>query len=193
MSELLLASGSPRRAELLRQIGVQFVVAPVPIDESPLSGECAQHYVLRMAVEKSQAAVRCFGSGAILTADTTVALDGEILGKPGSQDEARALLARLSGRRHQVLSAVCLTAAGRSESRFSATTVTFAALSESVIERYLRCGESMDKAGGYAIQGAAAAFVEAIEGSYSGVVGLPLQATCQLLDAFAIPYWSRLS
>ncbi len=193
MSELLLASGSPRRAELLRQIGVQFVVAPVPIDESPLPGECAQHYVLRMAVEKSQAAVRCFGSGAILTADTTVALDGEILGKPGSQDEARALLAQLSGRSHQVLSAICLTAAGRSESRFSATTVTFAALSESVIERYLRCGESMDKAGGYAIQGAAAAFVEAIEGSYSGVVGLPLQATCQLLDAFAIPYWSRLS
>jgi len=189
---LLLASASPRRADLLRQIGVAFRVEPVPIDERERPGELPHDYVQRMAREKSIAAERQFGGGAILTADTTIAVDEKTLGKPASSAEALTMLTALAGRSHQVLSAVCLVKAGRRAERLSVSTVTFAALSEQSIERYLACNESLDKAGGYAIQGAAAAFVERIDGSYSGVVGLPLMLTCQLLDEFAIPYWSRL-
>jgi len=190
MVPLLLASASPRRAQLLEQVGVKFEIAAVALDESVQRGELPEAYVVRMALEKSALAAEQFGGRATLTADTTIALDGDILGKPDSVDAARAMLARLAGRSHQVLSAVCIAAGGRIGWRLSSTLVSFSALSEAQIVRYVACGESYDKAGGYAIQGAAAAFISAIEGSYSGVVGLPLAETCTLLDEFSIPYWS---
>lgn len=188
---LLLASGSPRRADLLRQLGVSFDICAVDIDESPHMGETPAVYVERMAVEKSKAAQVLFGERAILTADTAIALDGEILGKPSTLAEAADMLHQLSGREHKVLSAVCVVRGSQKKLRLSATTVQFEVLDNATITEYLRCNESLDKAAGYAIQGAAAAFITSIHGSYTGVVGLPLCETRQLLEQFAIPYWKN--
>ena len=188
---LLLASGSPRRADLLRQLGVSFDICAVDIDESPHMGENPVAYVERMAIEKSAAAQVLFGERTILTADTAIALDNEILGKPNSLAEAAEMLRKLSGREHKVLSAVCVLRGMQNELCLSASTVRFAELDNYMITEYLRCNESLDKAGGYAIQGAAAAFVESIHGSYTGIVGLPLCETRQLLERFAIPYWKK--
>lgn len=188
---LLLASGSPRRADLLRQLGVSFDICAVDIDESPHMGENPVAYVERMAIEKSAAAQVLFGERTILTADTAIALDNEILGKPNSLAEAAEMLRKLSGREHKVLSAVCVLRGMQNELCLSASTVRFAELDNYMITEYLRCNESLDKAGGYAIQGAAAAFVESIHGSYTGIVGLPLCETRQLLEQFAIPYWKK--
>jgi len=192
MATLHLASGSPRRRELLAQIGVPFVTLIASIDETALPGEPAERYVERLAREKALAglAVLNGGEGAVvLGADTSVVLDGRILGKPESRAEALATLAALSGREHQVLTAVALAGVEHVESRVVASRVRFRALRPGEAEAYWDTGEPHDKAGSYGIQGLAAVFVSQIEGSYSAVVGLPLCETAQLLEEFGIPCW----
>lgn len=190
MAALYLASASPRRRELLEQIGVDFTVLPVDIDETPLSGEAPADYVRRLAREKALAALARLDASAplcVLGADTTVTLDGRILGKPADRDEGLAMLALLSGRTHRVLTAVALADAGRCEVRLVDSAVTFRPMTPAEAERYWAGGEPCDKAGGYAIQGLGAVFVRRLEGSYSGVVGLPLCETAELLGAFGVP------
>jgi septum formation protein len=185
MPDLVLASQSPRRAALLEQLGVSFTVQPAHIDESLRRGEVPRHYVERMAQEKA-AAIAGARTLPVLGADTTVVLDGESLGKPGDGDAARAMLGRLSGRRHQVLSAVCVCSDGVQHTLSVATAVEFCELSPELIAAYIASGEPWDKAGGYAIQGIGGALVRAIEGSYSSVVGLPLAETRELLQRIGV-------
>lgn len=187
---ICLASASPRRAELLAQIGVAFDVRPVTVNESPLRGEAAPGYVLRLAEEKARAAWsapdepdRC----PVLAADTTVELDGEIFGKPADRRSAQAMLRRLSGCTHAVHTAVALRHQGGSATRLSSSRVTFRAISDREIDWYWDTGEPVDKAGAYAIQGRGAIFVSHLAGSYSGVVGLPLLETWELLAALPGP------
>lgn len=184
MSELVLASASPRRADLLRQLGVSFVQRPASIDESVLPGEEPPDFVTRVAREKALACERLLesGSGPVLAADTCVVLDGQILGKPADRMEALAMLARLSGREHLVLTAVCLRYQGEQRELMSETRVQFVTLTREQVENYIASGEPFDKAGGYGIQGLAGAFVESIQGSYSNVVGLPMAQTWRLLQ-----------
>ena len=192
MVALVLASASPRRAELLKQLGVSFEQNPVDLDESQLAGEEAEQYVVRLAREKSAAAQRALLSDAVvLAADTSVVLDDQVLGKPEDHFDALAMLARLSGREHRVLTAVCLRRADRLEEVMTDSRVRFVNLSREDCEAYLATDEPWDKAGAYGIQGLAGAFVESIEGSYSGVVGLPLAETWQLLTAMGVA--SRLT
>lgn len=182
-SELVLASASPRRRELLAVLGVRFSVAPMDIDERAHPGEGPGDYVRRMALTKAQAGFDRAGKNiAVLGCDTTVVIDGRILGKPADRDEARAMLAALSGRVHRVLSSVALVDAAGSAERLSSTEVTFRAISAAEADAYWQTGEPADKAGGYAIQGLAACFIREIRGSYSGVVGLPLYETAELLN-----------
>lgn len=180
-----LASQSPRRAELLRQIGVEFEVYASDIDESRLDSESPEEYVCRMAESKARLASEAIAprqaGWVVLAADTTIAIDGEIIGKPGGADDCRCILRRLSARGHQVLTAVAVATADRLESRLSRSLVRFRALRDPEIEAYCASAEPADKAGAYAIQGKAAVFVERLEGSYSGVVGLPLCETAELL------------
>jgi septum formation protein len=181
---ILLASASPRRAELLRQIGIAHAVWPVDVDESVRPDEAPAAYVLRLAEAKAAALWRQLTPGErrpVLAADTTVALEGEIFGKPGSLAEARTMLGRLSGRTHAVHTAIALVYANGSAARVSSSTVTFRELSPAEIDRYWHTGEPADKAGGYAVQGRAAAFISHIAGSYSGIMGLPLFETWELL------------
>ena len=188
MVSLILASASPRRADLLRQIGVEFTQAAADIDERQLSGESVEDYVARMAWEKS-AAIQQEHDGAdcvVLGADTTVVLDDQVLGKPADRFDGLAMLARLSGREHRVLTGVCVRRGQRAEEAISDTRVKFLNLTREQCERYLATDEPWDKAGAYAIQGLAAAFVERVEGSYSGVVGLPLAETWQLLQLMGV-------
>ncbi|MGO2503064.1 MAG: Maf family protein [Cobetia marina] len=202
---LVLASGSPRRRELLASIGVKCEVAPVDIDETPRPDESPEHYVMRMAREKAQAGFRRLDKGeaetVVLGADTALALDGRILGKPRDEADAREMLMALSGRRHQVLSAVTLCHRQQSsasnepspslccESELVESRVTFRAIHREEAARYWATGEPADKAGGYAIQGLGAIFVSHLEGSYSAVVGLPLHETSRLLMARGIACW----
>ena len=182
MPPLILASASPRRAELLRQIGVAFTVhaSDFPEDERP--GEDPADYVRRLACGKAGAVAEHVGRGpVVLGADTVVVVDGTVLGKPGNRALARAMLAKLAGREHRVLTAVAVAAAGVTDVALSDTAVWFRAIDTREADAYDRTEEGLDKAGGYAIQGAAAAFVERIEGSYSGVVGLPLCETSMML------------
>lgn len=195
-----LASHSPRRRELLRQIEVRFETLLLRSDpgrepdviEQPAAGEAAADYVLRIACEKAQAGrlragQRRLPPSPVLGADTEVVLDAEIFGKPLDVADAVRMLERLSGRHHQVISAVALaTPDGRLLSRLCASEVRFRALEAGEAERYARCGEPMGKAGGYAIQGRGAKFVERLEGSYSGVMGLPLFETAELLAAAGV-------
>ena len=185
---LVLASASPRRRELLARIGVQFRVQPADIDESPLPRESASEYVQRMAREKAEAVSGELSDGmsAVLAADTTVVLDEDVFGKPRDRIDGLAMLARLSGRSHEVMTAVSLRSGGRAESLLVVTEVTFTNLSREVCEAYLDTDEPWDKAGAYAIQGRGGAFVSSISGSYSNVVGLPLCETWQLLAGFGI-------
>jgi len=196
---IYLASRSLRRRELLKQIGVSFEVLllretpgrQVDFDEAPRAGESALGYVERVARHKAQAgwtrlSQRRMLRHPVLAADTTVALDGAILGKPSDRDEATAFLRQLSGSVHQVHTAVAVSHEDRLELAVSSTEVEFRELSELEIRHYVASGESLDKAGAYAIQGRAAMFVRAIRGSYSGVVGLPLFETGQLLSGFGI-------
>jgi len=190
MPHLILASASPRRRELLQQIGVPFHVQPVDICEDARPGESAAAYVTRLAKEKAQAGLAIADAAAVvLGADTTVVIDGRILAKPADEEDAVGMLMRLSGRRHQVLTAVALSSAERTEVRCVTTEVEFIELDEARCRQYWCTGEPCDKAGAYGIQGLGAVFVKAIHGSYSAVVGLPLMETAAMLQAFDIPLW----
>lgn len=193
---LLLASSSPRRAALLQQIGVPHQrLAPPDIDERPASGEAPEDYVRRMAEEKARAgatALKDARHGPILGADTAVVWQGRILGKPRDPADARRMLAGLSGDEHQVLSAVSLLLPDWQRTLLSATRVRFRPLTEQEIDRYVETGEPMDKAGGYGIQGFGGLLVEHLSGSYSGVVGLPLNELHQLLAAAGVSYWQTI-
>lgn len=190
---LYLASGSPRRAELLRQISVPFSVLPAPdIDETPMREEPPLEYVCRMAREKARAGAAGAGSlpdGAVLGADTAVVLGDEILGKPANKQQALAMLQALNGAEHQVMSALALLSKGQMDVRYSITRVQFRQLSDRQLQDYVDTGEGADKAGGYGIQGLGAALVASLTGSYSGVVGLPLEQMVALLDQVGIRYW----
>lgn len=192
MATLYLASGSPRRRELLTQIAVPFTTLTAPIDENLLPDEAPHAYVERLAREKAQAGLALLDDRAnavVLGADTAVVLDGRILGKPADRDEAVATLSALSGREHQVLTAVALASPGQVRTRVVASQVRFRRLTPAEIETYWATDEPRDKAGSYAIQGLAAVFVSQLQGSYSAVVGLPLCETAELLAEFAIPCW----
>ena len=186
---LILASASPRRSELLTQLGVQFRVHPADIDESVLAGEAPVDYVTRMAGEKAERVASLYSDPghAVLAADTTVVIDGDVLGKPADLSDGLAMLARLSGREHEVTTAICLIFDGEVTARRVTTRVQFARLTRAESEAYLATDEPWDKAGGYGVQGLAGAFVQRIDGSYSNVVGLPLHETWQLLAAAGIP------
>ena len=183
-SQLILASASPRRRELLQQIGLRFRVVVAAVDESVLEGESPADYVVRLARAKAlEVQQREDVSLPVLGSDTAVILDGDILCKPGSRDEAEAMLGRLSGNTHEVYSAVAVVAAnGEVFDRLNITRVTFAELEPSWIRSYVDTGDPMDKAGAYGVQGRAAERISRIEGSFSGVMGLPLYETAELLE-----------
>lgn len=189
--DIYLASRSPRRRELLDQIGVRFAPIDPGIDETLVDGEGPEVFVLRMALEKARSGFGALGDRAarpVLGADTVVILDDEILGKPRDEEHGLEMLRLLSGATHTVLTAVALV--GEQEaSRLSVSSVTFRALSRSECAAYWASGEPRDKAGAYAIQGRGAVFVEHLAGSYSGVMGLPLYECAQLFDAFGVRYW----
>lgn len=191
---LCLASASPRRRELLEQLGVSYVSAVPDIDEAVLPGESAADYVVRMARAKARL-VHPHGAGLpVLAADTIVLIDQRICGKPADAQDGIALLLRLSGRTHQVLTAVALAAAGEVNYRVSRSEVRFRHLTVAEALAYWNTGEPHDKAGGYAVQGHGAVFVEHLAGSYSGVMGLPLFETAELLAGAGVSYWlDRLS
>jgi septum formation protein len=198
--KIFLASRSPRRRELLRQIGVGhdlLLLREDPkrgadVDETPLAGESPRDYALRVAIAKASAGLQVAARRAggvikpVLAADTTIALDDAIVGNPADAADARRILNLLSGRSHCVMTAVAVAFAERIETRVSESTVVMNVLDAALIERYIATGEPMDKAGAYAVQGRAAAFIARIEGSYSGIMGLPLAETVELLAAFGI-------
>ena len=190
---IYLASKSPRRRELLKQIGIQFELLMMreqsprgDVDEAPLANEAAHAYVERIALLKARIAMKAMRerrlpTRLILTADTTVTIDAEVLGKPVDHDDAVRMLSRLSGQSHQVLTAIAVASDREIKHLVTTSVVTFATLSADDIKRYVDSGEPMDKAGGYAVQGLAAKFISSLTGSYSGVMGLPLYDTTTLL------------
>ena len=188
---IYLASRSPRRAELLTQIGLDFIVLPSDIDETPMLDEQSHAYVLRLAAEKAQA---CYASliaqssliYPVLAADTTVSIDGKILGKPQDDDDAFQMLTSMSGRWHEVHTGIALATSDGMKVAISTTKVEMAKLSDETILAYVATGEPLDKAGAYGIQGLAGALIKRIEGSYSGVMGLPIYETAQLLGQAGI-------
>lgn len=197
---IYLASQSPRRRELLKQIGVNFEMLllrsdprrNIAVDETSHAGETPEKYVRRVSQAKAEAGYaalrfRNLPPFPVLAADTIISLDGHIFGKPDTAEQAAAMLRQLSGREHQVLSAVAIVMDEHVEVAVSTSTVRFATLSEDRIRRYLHTREYTNKAGGYAIQGQAGAFIEHLSGSYSGVMGLPLFETVQLLQRFDYP------
>ncbi|OIR19241.1 Maf-like protein YhdE [mine drainage metagenome] len=197
---IYLASQSPRRRELLKQIGVHYEVLLlrddprrfVQVDETPHDGESPVDYVQRICLDKARAgwetlSMRNLPQRPVLAADTTVTLGGRIIGKPDNNEHAAEILRLLSGSQHQVLTAVAMAFEDRLEMRLSTTTITFDTLSEERIHHYLLTGEAHDKAGAYGIQGHAGAFVKHIDGSYTGVMGLPLFETVELLKLFGYP------
>lgn len=197
---IYLASRSPRRRELLKQIGVTFELLLVrgdpargaDVNEAALPNELPQDYVKRISALKAetgwmQVARRRMREYPVLSADTVIALDNAIIGKPASREHAEEILKKLSGRTHQVLSAVSFCRDQTGDTLLSVSDVQFRELQESEIKRYVAGGEGLDKAGAYSIQGKAAAFISGISGSYSGVMGLPLFETTQLLRKFHIP------
>ncbi len=186
---LCLASASPRRRELLSSIGVEVEVFPVDIDETPSVGEAADAYVARLARQKAAAGVG-LSSLPVLGSDTAVVCDGVILGKPRDQPHAAAMLRGLSGRAHQVLTAVAVSGPAGMLEACATTRVVMRDIAEHEIAAYWATGEPADKAGGYAIQGLAAIFIERIEGSHSAVVGLPLFETAALLARQGVPLWN---
>ena len=197
---IYLASQSPRRRELLKQIGIHYDMLllrsdprrKVSVDETPHAGEIPLDYVQRICRDKARAGwetlmFRNLPLLPVLAADTTVTLDGKIIGKSDDNEHAAEILRMLSGKQHQVLTAVAVSFGERIEMRLSTTTIAFDTLSEERIRRYLLTGEAHDKAGAYGIQGHAGAFVKRIEGSYTGVMGLPLFETVELLKLFGYP------
>jgi septum formation protein len=191
MPSIILASASPRRAELLQQIGLKFSVRPADIDETAEVDETPQHYVERLAREKALAVAKSAPQCLVLGSDTSVVLDGRILGKPTDAADARETLARLSGATHQVMTAVALANDGQCQSVLVTTEVCFRDLSSEEIDAYVASGEPMDKAGSYGIQGLGGIFVNELRGSYSAVVGLPLQETAALLAGAGYPVWKN--
>lgn len=188
---IYLASRSPRRRELLKQIGASFDLLIPDVNESPLEKEAPTDYVLRISRIKAEVGwmrviERKLPRFPVLAADTVVVAGRRIIGKPSGRNEAIEMLRLLSGRSHKVFTAVSVARAGRLEQRLSISTVRFKPLTEHEIQHYVATGEPLDKAGAYAIQGRAAAFIEKIEGSYSGVMGLPLYETTQLLAMFGV-------
>ena len=190
-NKVILASASPRRVQLLEQIGVSFEVRPQTIDETPQIGESASNLVLRLAHEKAQSALECSNkpNPLALGSDTVVVVEDMLLGKPVSGIDSVRMLTQLSGRVHRVCTAVSLASRDAFAARLSETKVRFRQISESEAFAYWNTGEPMGKAGGYAIQGFGASFVESICGSYSGVMGLPLFETTALLVEFGVPVW----
>jgi septum formation protein len=170
---VVLASQSPRRGEILRQAGIPFVVRVAPVDESPLDGEKPEDCVRRLAEWKALA-VEAAQDETVLGADTTVVIDGEMLAKPADRDDAFRMLAKLSGRRHEVMTGICLKRGAEVIRDFAVTAVWFTTMSEWEIADYVASGEPMDKAGAYAIQGLASKFVEKVDGCYFNVMGLPV-------------------
>jgi septum formation protein len=181
MARLLLVSASPRRRELLAAAGVATDVDPVDVDEAVLEGESPAGYVERVARTKAAAGARRHPDRLVLGADTTVTLDGEVLGKPVDADDARRMLRRLSGRTHDVLTGIAVAWRGALRSHVERTAVTMSPLSDADIEWYVASGEPLDKAGAYAIQGLASRFIAGIDGSYTNVVGLPVAAAIELV------------
>lgn len=188
-SVLVLASASPRRRELLQQIGVNCLIQPVDICEDVIPGEPAEDYVARLALEKAQTGLQRSKAGVALGSDTSVVLDGVILGKPRDQVHAAEMLLALSGRRHQVMTSVAVVSEATQEVRVVTTDVHFKEITPATCTAYWNSGEPQDKAGAYGIQGLGAVFVEHIEGSYSAVVGLPLAETAEMLVQAGIPIW----
>lgn len=189
---IYLASASPRRRELLEQLGVPFRDLVPAVDESRRSDEQPDHYVERIATDKANAVwdrVAAEAPAPVLAADTAVVVDDTLFGKPADEAEALAMLAALSGRSHRVLTAVVLRWQASRESRVSVSEVRFRATTQAERLAYCRTGEPFDKAGAYAIQGKAAIFVEHLAGNYSSVMGLPLDATAELLEPFGLPAW----
>ncbi len=195
MSDLILASASPRRKELLEQIAVKFTCLPMGVDESRLPQEGAVAYVQRLAQVKAMAAITQANGLPVLGSDTIVLLQGELLGKPKDEKAAMAMLEALSGKSHQVVTGISLCGQLNGElkvlNEVVTTKVHFTRLTSEQILAYVKTGESMDKAGAYGIQGKAAVFIESIEGSYSNVVGLPLLETSRLLQQFDVPIWQE--
>lgn len=198
MADVYLASQSPRRRELLAQIGVQYQVLPVAVAEIQQPGESPETYVRRLAGDKSRAGWQWLQAERqsrglllrpVLGADTLIELDGQVLEKPVDQAHGLAMMALLSARTHRVLTAVALTDERGTEIRLSSTEVTFHRVSEQEALRYWQTGEPEGKAGGYAIQGLGAVLVQHLSGSYSGVVGLPLHETRILLEDYGVPLW----
>jgi septum formation protein len=189
---IYLASGSPRRRELLQQIGVPFTVIRADLDETVRKGEAPPEYVARLASAKADAGwlrSRDLAQAPVLAADTAVVLDGKILGKPKGMDDAMTMLGELSGRTHEVLTAVALRTSLGGQVKVSRSSVTFRGIDAAEARRYWETGEPLDKAGAYAIQGYAAVFIADLKGSYSGVMGLPLFETAQLLEAAGMRGW----
>jgi septum formation protein len=201
-NRIYLASRSPRRRDLLKQVGVPFELLllredlrrGVDVDETPLADESAGVYVLRIAKAKAEMAVRQIAyrnlpQRPVLAADTTVVFDGEIIGKPEDAEHAGRMLRALSGREHQVLTAVAVALREQIETQISVSSVWFRELTDVEVRRYCASGEPLDKAGAYGIQGRAGAFVTRIAGSYSGIMGLPLAETVELLQRFGVPLY----
>lgn len=194
---LLLASASPRRQELLQTLGVPFTARAADIDERPGSEESAERYVLRMAQEKAATvfatlSMQMMTDTWVLGSDTSVVIDDEVLGKPTGFDHARTMLSRLSGRTHQVLTAVALQGPSGVDTQLVTTEVEFANLSSQDIELYLHSGEPADKAGAYGIQGLGGRFVRRIDGDYYAVMGLPLERTATMLVSAGFTLWQSL-
>jgi septum formation protein len=187
---ITLASASARRSQLLEQIGVRHVVCATDVDEALRPGESPEAYVVRLAAEKAEAAWAVDARRPVLAADTAVVLGAELFGKPLDQTDGVRMLRALAGRTHRVLTAVAVRAAGGRYEALSASTVTFRDLTAEECRRYWATGEPQGKAGGYAIQGLAAAFITDLRGSYSGVMGLPLAETAALLARAGVRLWN---
>jgi septum formation protein len=185
--QLTLASASPRRADLLRAAGYEFDIVPADVDETARPGEAPGDYVMRIAAAKARAVLQALPEAVVIGADTTVVVDGDLLGKPVDQSEARRMLARLSGRSHSVLTGVVVASARSESGAVVSTTVQFVTMSGEDIDWYVASGEPADKAGAYAVQGLGSRFVEAVNGSYSNVVGLPVPLVRKLLAEQGIP------
>ena len=191
MRSIVLASASPRRADLLRQIGLPFRVRAVDLDETPEPDEAPDRYVERLARAKAMAGLAHHRQALVIGADTTVVGDDGMLAKPVDAAQAHAMLTSLSGRSHRVMTAVALAGEHGCFARLVTTEVRFRALSNDEIAAYCQTGEPLDKAGGYGIQGRGGVFVERLWGSYSGVVGLPLEETAMLLAQAGAPVWQH--
>jgi septum formation protein len=192
--DLLLASASPRRAEILERMGVRFQTVPQAVDEQAQPDETPEVFVFRLALDKARAGragLAGDGQTPVLGADTAVVVDDTLLGKPADRQDAMDMLEQLSGRTHRVLTAIAMVDDQRELTRLSMSMVTLRSLTAFEREAYWRSGEPVDKAGGYAIQGRGGVFVEQLEGSYSGVMGLPMVETHDLLSEFGIDYQSR--